>query len=83
MLQQKFHHCRKTIPCRDAQRRGPANVRHVSPGIDLGALGQEHYDNYIKLREESAFYQMTDVEKRKKDRDFGKFIKSAKKDLDN
>jgi ribosome biogenesis GTPase len=44
-------------------------------------LSQEHCDNYLKLRGESEFYQMTYFEKRKKDRDFGKYIKSAKKDL--
>ncbi len=55
----------------------------VLAAVNSGALGQEHYDNYLKLRGESEFYQMSDIEKRKKDRDFGKFIKTAKKDLDN
>jgi ribosome biogenesis GTPase len=51
--------------------------------VNSGDIGQEHYDNYIKLREESEFHQMSYVEKRKKDRDFGRYIKSAKKDLEN
>jgi ribosome biogenesis GTPase len=51
--------------------------------VHSGALSQEHYDNYIKLREESEFYQMSYVEKRKKDRDFARYIKSAKKDLED
>ena len=55
----------------------------VLQAVNSGALGQEHYDNYLKLSEESEFYQMSYVEKRKKDRDFGRFIKSAKKDLKN
>ena len=55
----------------------------VLAAVASGALGREHYDNYLKLRDESEFYQMSDVEKRKKDRDFGKFIKSAKKDLED
>jgi ribosome biogenesis GTPase len=55
----------------------------VLEAVNSGTLRQEHYDNYIKLREESEFYQMSHVEKRKKDRDFGRYIKSAKKDLDN
>ena len=55
----------------------------VREAVNSGALSQEHYDNYIKLREESEFYQMSYVEKRKKDRDFGRYIKSAKKDLEN
>lgn len=53
----------------------------VLEAINSGALTQEHYDHYIKLREESEFHQMSYVEKRKKDRDFGRYIKSAKKDL--
>jgi ribosome biogenesis GTPase len=55
----------------------------VLEALNSGALSQEHYDNYIKLRGESEFYEMSTVEKRKKDRDFGRFIKSAKKDLGN
>ncbi|MBI4764434.1 MAG: ribosome small subunit-dependent GTPase A [Deltaproteobacteria bacterium] len=55
----------------------------VLEAVNSGALSQEHYDNYLKLREESEFHQMSYVEKRKKDRDFGRYIKSAKKDLKN
>ena len=53
----------------------------VIQALETGEIGHEHYDNYIKLRSESDFYQMSYAEKRKKDRDFGKFIKSAKKGL--
>jgi len=53
----------------------------ILEAIHSGDLSQEHYDNYIKLGAESEFYQMSYVEKRKKDRDFGKFIKSVKKNL--
>ena len=55
----------------------------VLEAVNSGAISQEHYDNYIKLRQESEFYQMSYVEKRRKDRDFGRYIKSAKKDLEN
>lgn len=51
----------------------------VRAAVDSGEISQEHYDHYIKLRTESEFYQMSYIEKRKKDRDFGRFIKSAKK----
>jgi ribosome biogenesis GTPase len=54
----------------------------VLEALYSGAVGQEHYDNYIKLREESRFNQMSYGEKRKKDRDFGRYLKSAKKDLE-
>ena len=46
-----------------------------------GAIDQAHYGNYLKLRDESAFYQLSRVEKRKKDRDFGKMVKSVKKTM--
>lgn len=55
----------------------------VREAVNSGDISQEHYDNYIKLREESEFYQMSYVEKRKKDRDFGRYVKSAKRDLEN
>ncbi|MDK9706021.1 MAG: ribosome small subunit-dependent GTPase A [Desulforhopalus sp.] len=51
----------------------------VIEALRSGDLNQERYDNYRKLKEESEYYQMSYAEKRKKDRDFGKFIKSVKK----
>lgn len=53
----------------------------VLEAVKSGEISQDHYENYTKLREESEFYQMSYVEKRRKDRDFGKYIKSAKKTL--
>jgi len=53
----------------------------VIGAIEEGTLNQAHYDNFIKLRSESAFHTMTYVEKRTKERAFGRFIKTAKKDL--
>jgi ribosome biogenesis GTPase len=55
----------------------------VLEAVKSGVISQEHYENYLKLREESGFYQMSYAERRKKDRDFGRFIKSAKKDLND
>jgi len=54
----------------------------VLEAVQSGAISQGHYDNYLALRTESEFNQMSYAEKRKKDRDFGKYIKSAKKDLE-
>ena len=53
----------------------------VLEAVKSGDISQAHYENYIKLRGESAFYQMSYAEKRKKDRDFGKYLKSVKKSL--
>jgi len=53
----------------------------VIEAVKSGEISQEHYENFMKLTEESEFYDMSYAEKRKKDRDFGRYIKSAKKDL--
>lgn len=53
----------------------------VREAVKSGEMKQEHYDNFIKLSGESKFNQMSYSEKRRKDRAFGKFLKSAKKDL--
>lgn len=63
--------------CRHTGEPGCAVVEAVA----AGELSQEHLDNYVKLRDESSFHQMSRAEKRKKDRDFGKHIKSVKKNL--
>lgn len=55
----------------------------VLEAVESGALVRERYDNYLKLTKESQFHQMTYAQKRKKDRDFGRFIKSVKKDLED
>jgi ribosome biogenesis GTPase len=53
----------------------------VLAAVNAGAITQEYLENFLKLREESEFNDMSYAEKRKKDRDFGRYIKSAKKDL--
>jgi ribosome biogenesis GTPase len=53
----------------------------VLEAVHSGEIGQQHLDNYLKLRMESKFHQMSYIEKRKKDRDFGKYVKSVKKDV--
>ncbi|HOY67841.1 MAG TPA: ribosome small subunit-dependent GTPase A [Candidatus Ozemobacteraceae bacterium] len=51
----------------------------VREAVRSGDLSREHFDSYRKLRHESEFHQLSNAEKRKKDRDFGKFLKTAKK----
>lgn len=55
----------------------------VLNALERGEIDAEHYDNFIKLRRESDHYLLSYAEKRKKDREFGRFIKSGKKDLEN
>jgi len=49
----------------------------IMAAIKKGALAENRYDNYIKMKKESAFNEMSYAEKRKKDKDFGKSIKSV------
>ncbi|MEI6757076.1 MAG: ribosome small subunit-dependent GTPase A [Chlorobium sp.] len=51
----------------------------VIEAMHSGEINQEHFENYKKLRKESEFYEMSYAEKRKKDREFGKYVKSVKK----
>ena len=53
----------------------------VREAVQAGEIKQEHYEHYLALRKESEYYDLSYAEKRKKDRDFGRYIKSAKKDL--
>jgi len=47
--------------------------------IKAGDLTEKRYQNYLKLKKESAFNQMSYLEKRKKDKSFGKLIKLTMK----
>ena len=46
-----------------------------------GKLNEDRYSSYIKLKKESEYHEMSYIDKRKKDRAFGRFIKSAKKQI--
>lgn len=46
-----------------------------------GAFDEEKYLNYINLKKEAEYSEMSDHEKRGKDRQFGKLLNNAKKDL--
>jgi len=70
-----------------AQCRFPDCTHMQEPGcavlaaLESGELGEDRYQSYLKLRKESEFHDLSYVEKRRKDRAFGRFIKSVKKDL--
>lgn len=53
----------------------------VREAVVRGELTGGRFDNYLKLSREAEYYKMTSLEKRRKDRDFGRFVKTAKKDL--
>jgi ribosome biogenesis GTPase / thiamine phosphate phosphatase len=49
--------------------------------IKSGELDREKYSNYIRLKKEAEYFEMSEPERKEKDREFGKFVKSAKKQL--
>jgi ribosome biogenesis GTPase len=51
----------------------------VRAAVEKGELPEDRYANYIKLKKESEYYEMSYLDKRKKDKAFGRFIKSAKR----
>lgn len=53
----------------------------VIEAVKDSKLDRNRYENYLKLKKESEFYQLSLIEKRKKDKQFGKFIKKAKEDF--
>lgn len=64
----------------DCQHTGEPGCA-VLGAIHTGEIRQESLDSFLKLKGETAYNDMSYAEKRKKDRDFGRFIKSAKRDL--
>jgi len=68
------HQCRFS-DCTHTREKGCAVLSALSEGI----ISHERYRNYIKMKKESAHYEMSYLEKRRKDKQFGKFCKSAKK----
>ncbi len=53
----------------------------VLSAVKSGRLDEDKYSNYINLKKEAEHYEMTELEKRQKAGDFGKFIKKAKDQL--
>ena len=51
----------------------------VLAAIKEGELSEKRYKNYLKMKNESAFNDMSYFEKRQKDKNFGKMIKSVVK----
>jgi ribosome biogenesis GTPase len=55
----------------------------VLDALASGRIGADHYGNFVKLGKESEHHQLSRGERRKRDRDFGRFIQSVKKDLED
>ena len=62
--------------CSHTQEQDCAILAALKDGI----ISQERYQNFIKLNKESAFYEMSYLDKKRKDKKFGKFVKSVLKE---
>ncbi len=51
----------------------------VLEAVEQGEIDENSYENYLKMEREKEHFESTIVEKRKKDKDFGKMIKTFKK----
>ncbi len=51
----------------------------IIAAVKNGEIEESRYKNFLKLRRESEFYEMSYREKREKDKTFGKMIKNYKK----
>lgn len=54
----------------------------VLEAVKSKKIDEEKYQNYINLKKETDFRDLSDNEKREKDRKFGKFLKKAKRDIE-
>ncbi|HSW56001.1 MAG TPA: ribosome small subunit-dependent GTPase A [Ignavibacteriaceae bacterium] len=53
----------------------------VLEAVERGEISEERYNNYIKIYKESVYNEMSYVDKRQKDKKFGKFFHSTMKDV--
>lgn len=67
-----------------------ADCTHIhEPGCEIlaalasGKLDEDRYLNYISLKKETEYFDMSQLEKRERNRQFGKFVKKMKKELKN
>jgi ribosome biogenesis GTPase len=61
--------------CRHVQEKGCA----IWDAVDKGLLSMDRYHNYLKMSKESTYNEMSYLEKRKKDKQFGKHCKTVMK----
>lgn len=65
----KYHDCTHT------SEKGCA----ILEALEQNRLDQDSYTNFQKLQKETMFFESTVLEKKKKDKDFGKMVKNVKK----
>ncbi|MBT8391001.1 MAG: ribosome small subunit-dependent GTPase A, partial [Ignavibacteriaceae bacterium] len=53
----------------------------VLEAVEHGEISEERYNNFIKIYKESQYNEMSYLDKREKDKKFGKYVRSVKKDI--
>jgi ribosome biogenesis GTPase len=53
----------------------------VLEAVEKGEIDKASYENYLKMEREKAHFESTVAERRKKDKEFGKFLKNYKKEV--
>lgn len=55
----------------------------IKEALEQNRLDKDKYKNYLKLKKESQYYEMTHLEKREKDKKFGKYVKKVLQELEH
>lgn len=69
----------KYVNCTHTHEPGCA----VTQAVKSGSIDEDKYSNYVALKKEAEYYEMNDLERRGKERKFGKSINTMKKELKN
>lgn len=73
-IAQLANECKYT-DCTHTHEKGCA----VLAAVEDGSLDERRYNNYIKLKKESDYYGRSFLEKKQRDKEFGKMVKEVKK----
>lgn len=65
--------------CSHTKEKGCA----ILAAIDNGSVSEDRYKNYVKMNKESAYNEMSYLEKRQKEKDFSKFCNAIMKSKKN
>jgi len=55
----------------------------VLGAVESGEISEERYNNFLKFYKESLYNEMSYVDKREKDKKFGKYVRSVMKEIKN
>lgn len=69
-------HCRFK-DCTHTNEQGCSVIK----AVETGEIDEASFENYMKMQREKAHFDASVVERRKKDKDFGKMMKNYKKDI--